>query len=87
MITTKFIGPTNLKGSRISVSRGDKRKFYSWCHRLNCEENHREAAKLLLSEGEKVLLSFYHEKLGYIHICGESYTAKYLIERITEAMK
>jgi hypothetical protein len=43
-ITTRYIGPTNLRGTRISASAQAGRKFYPWQYHLNAEQNHRRAA-------------------------------------------
>jgi hypothetical protein len=44
-ITTKYHGPTDTKGSRISATTtGGKRKFYAWDHALNVDQNHIKAA-------------------------------------------
>ena len=52
-IETKFIGPTNHKGSRISVrwSDGDgDRKIYAWKSEFGPEKNHTEAAMRFYQE-------------------------------------
>ena len=52
-IRTKFHGPTNTRGSRISAtSNGDNRIYLPWDHRLNADENHIEAAKALAAKME-----------------------------------
>lgn len=48
LIQTKFIGPTNTKGSRVRASDGEgNRVVISWDHRQSPEENHRDAAVTL----------------------------------------
>ena len=47
-ITTKFIGPTNTKGSRIMVKSWLKNKSFGWDHALNSEANHKAAAQQLV---------------------------------------
>lgn len=49
-IATKYIGPTNHHGSRISVSADAGRRIYSWDLALNVEENHTAAAERFARE-------------------------------------
>ena len=50
-ITTKYIGPSNVKGSRISASDGDgNRAIVSYDCALNSDENHAKAAETLLKK-------------------------------------
>lgn len=50
-ITTKYIPPSNYKGSRISVrSSGGIRRIYKWDDRLNSDQNHAAAARKLIEE-------------------------------------
>lgn len=49
-IATKYIGPTNHHGSRISVSADAGRRIYSWDPALNVEENHTAAAERFARE-------------------------------------
>lgn len=49
-IKTKYIGPTNFRGSRISVCWGDKPssgpiRFFHWNSDLSDHENHAQAAR------------------------------------------
>lgn len=48
-IVTKYHGPGNLRGSRISAtaSGGGGRVSVAYSHRLNAEENHDAAARAL----------------------------------------
>ena len=50
IITAKFLGPTNTKGSRIKVS-GHKAgaKYYQWDHALNPVDNYRRAFREYLT--------------------------------------
>jgi len=44
-IETKYLGPTNTKGTRISVkAEGLKSKQYSWDYRLGVYDNYLQAA-------------------------------------------
>jgi hypothetical protein len=49
-IVTKFHGPTNTKGSRVSARCEAKRILVSWDHRLHSDGNHVAAAKALASQ-------------------------------------
>lgn len=46
-IHTKFLGPTNNRGSRIAAKCDAKRIVVSWDYALGVAENHAAAAKLL----------------------------------------
>lgn len=47
-ITTKYHGPTNFKGSRVSASaEGGHRLYVSWDDALDSSENHKQAAMAL----------------------------------------
>lgn len=43
-ITTRFLGPTYFKGSRVVAKAAAGRIIVDWDHRLNPEENHKAAA-------------------------------------------
>lgn len=47
IIVTKYLGPTNTRGSRIVASVPSTRLTVSWDYRLNIEENHAAAATAL----------------------------------------
>lgn len=54
-IHTKYIGPTNTKGSRIKATvRHDSKTLWTasvpFDHALNCEERHAQAARALLQK-------------------------------------
>ena len=54
-ITTKFLGPTNYKGSRVSAShKRDNETTYraivDWRHDCDTEQNHQRAAQALLNK-------------------------------------
>lgn len=55
LIETKFIGPTNTKGSRIKVTRPSSKqsKIYEWDYSLDSEENHKKAFRLFLNSQYK----------------------------------
>lgn len=46
-ITTKYHGPTNTRGSRISASDGDNRLSISYPYELNHDQAHMKAARQL----------------------------------------
>ena len=46
-IVTKFLGPTNVRGSRVKATADAGSITLSWDHSLNVEENHRRAAEAL----------------------------------------
>ena len=51
-IVTKYHGPTNTRGSRISASAGAGRVSVGYDHRLNQEQNHAAAARALAEKME-----------------------------------
>ena len=52
-ITTKFLGATDFKGERISVSINGERKFISYNYALNGFENHKDAVYKAMMELNK----------------------------------
>lgn len=53
-IVTKYHGPTNSRGSRVSATAGPGRLYVAWDHALDVTENHAVAARM------------YAEKLGWL---------------------
>jgi hypothetical protein len=51
-VTTKWIAPTNTKGSRIKAKCAAKTITVGWNHSMGVEENHRAAAKALIGQLE-----------------------------------
>lgn len=49
-ITTKFIGPTNTKGSRVKATCWLGSVTVGWDHALNTEQNHEEAAQAMVDK-------------------------------------
>lgn len=49
-IFTKYIGPTNFRGSRVKASCEAKSIYLSWDDTLNSEQNHDMAAKELATQ-------------------------------------
>ncbi len=70
-IETKYHGPTNTRGSRISVKTESRRGTVSWNHSLNSEQNHVGAAlhfaKLWgwVKAGDKVVYGGKADGTGY----------------------
>lgn len=46
-IVTKYLGPTNLKGTRVKAACEAGQITVSWDHALNADENHDAAAHAL----------------------------------------
>lgn len=46
-ITTKYLGPSNVRGARVKASAEAGSVTLSWNHALNSDENHRKAAEAL----------------------------------------
>jgi hypothetical protein len=46
-ITTKFHGPTNTRGSRVSATNGTERVTLHWNHGIDVPSNHTAAAEAL----------------------------------------
>jgi hypothetical protein len=49
-IKTHYLGPTNARDSRISVSCYAKRRYYEWDDSLGVEDNHRLACERMSNE-------------------------------------
>lgn len=45
LICTKYVGPTNHRGARVSVTQGNTRSVYTWDDALDVTENHASAAR------------------------------------------
>ena len=50
VIVTKYLGPTNYRGSRISVTHGDRRRYIAYDHAAH--NAHDSAVEEFLSEEE-----------------------------------
>lgn len=72
-ITTKYIGPTNTKGSRIKATCQAKSITRSWDYALNADENHRavagELAQLVGWAGNWRMGA--DSGAGYVFVCGD----------------
>lgn len=49
-ITTKYIGPTNYRPSRVKAKAHYGSVTISWDHALNTDENHEQAARALIAK-------------------------------------
>ena len=49
-ITTKYLGPTNVRGSRVKATAEAGSITLHWDHALNCDDNHMIAAKALAAK-------------------------------------
>lgn len=49
-ITTKFIGPTNFRGSRISAKFGSSRMIVAYDNSMSPHKNHEQAALAILKK-------------------------------------
>lgn len=47
-ITTKFLGPTNVRGSRVKATAAAGSITVHWDHALNVDQNHAKAAEALV---------------------------------------
>ena len=61
-VVTKFLGPTNTRGSRVNAKCAAGSLTVSWDHALSVDGNHASAAKALV------------EKLGWTCKSAEGYT-------------
>ena len=77
-IVTRYLGPTDHKGSRVvATHKRDSDKTYrvtlSWCHRLDGPQNHREAAEALLRrfwpDSDLVICGRGHDHDAYFWLC------------------
>ena len=72
-IITRYLGPTNFRGSRIVADAGKgARLTMPYDHALNTNENHAEAAKALcLKMGWEKVQAIHtggHESGDYVHV-------------------
>jgi hypothetical protein len=49
-ITTKYLGPSNVRGSRVKAFAEASSITLNWDHRLNAEGNHQAAAEALANK-------------------------------------
>ena len=65
-IRTKFLGPTNTRGSRVSAKykRSNEetlRATVEWRHELSAEQNHSRAAQALINKANDDGRAYYRE--------------------------
>jgi hypothetical protein len=75
-ITTKFIGPTNYRGSRIKAKAAAGSLTVSYSHALNAEQNHAAAAKALSDKLGWSEYGTWHQgglpdNRGYCFVCAD----------------
>lgn len=76
-IQTKYIGPSNTKGSRIKATCWLTSITVAWDHSLNSEANHKEAINALVEKLNKERIGdtrWYVEAVGN-SVDGKGYTA------------
>ena len=82
-ITTKFIAPSNVKGSRVKASCQAGSLTLYWSHSLNSNENHMAAAQALANKlgwDGKWHGGYNKDGEGVFVHCDENYDA-FTIER------
>ena len=82
-IETRFLGPTNSRGSRYKATAEAGSITVSADYRLGCEQNHERAARMLIDK-----LGWWHDsergdrygdwygggtKTGYVYVCCADY--------------
>jgi hypothetical protein len=77
-IITKFLGPTDSRGSRVKAKCQAGSLTMSWDHALDVNENHRAAAIALIRKlgWNQDCYSTWHEgalpdNTGNVYVCGE----------------
>ena len=75
-ITTKFLGPTNTRGSRIKATCWLTSVTVAWDHALNVEENHREAIEALVCKLNSDRIVKDYSQLWQVAAIGESVDGK-----------
>jgi hypothetical protein len=84
-IETKFLGPTNHRGSRIVAKCQAKRITVAWDHSLDVKENHRRAAEALVKALGWDDRRYYGEwYLGALPGSGYAYVQAPRVEQVVE---
>lgn len=72
-IKTKYLGPTNSKGSRIKATAYSGSITIPWDYSLNSDGNHDEAAKALCKkfdwDTECLISGGAHDETGNFYVC------------------
>jgi hypothetical protein len=72
VIRTKYLGPTNFRGSRVKVSTETQSLTLGWNDAMSSEENHTGAARILAERLDwRRFGAFYRGTLkdGYVFVC------------------
>lgn len=69
-IVTKYLGPTNFKGSRIKASASAGSIVVNWDHDRDTDENYRAAAMALVKKFEWDKLTYKTKWVGGCLPCG-----------------
>lgn len=75
-IQTKFLGPTNTRGSRIKATCWLTSVTVSWDHSANAEENHIAAIDALICKLNNERIIKGNSKLWQVEAIGESVDGK-----------
>jgi len=74
-IETKYLGPTNSRGSRVQAKNADGKVTLSWDHAKSSDDNHRAAA-LHLARAQRVAGNWYGgeraDGQGHVYVCASS---------------
>jgi len=76
-ITTKYLGPTNSRGSRVKARCQAKSLTVPWDHALDPTENHKAAARMLqeqLQWSGQLVGGWDHEEKGVFVIVDTNFT-------------
>lgn len=71
-ITTRYIGPSNFRGSRVKAKAAAGSVTLHWDDALNTEQNHAKAAKALADKLEwsgKYHMGGLPDDRGYVFVC------------------
>lgn len=71
-IQTKFLGPTNTRGSRIKATCWLTSIIIAWDHSLNVEENHHAAIEALICKINNDRTNNGNSKLWSVKAIGDS---------------
>lgn len=88
-IVTKYIGPSNVRGSRIKASAAVGSLTVSYSHALNAENNHRAAATALANKYEWLDNATLHaggtpDGFGYVFVMVRKEEAQSLVNFFKE---
>ncbi|BAO20668.1 hypothetical protein X917_gp02 [Pseudomonas phage PPpW-4] len=77
-IQTKYMGPTDTKGSRVQVTCAGQTRYFGWDHALGSCDNHIKAAEVFAKEwAASFKLHSAILKAGvYVHIATDVETLK-----------